>query len=110
MYILKITFQTLQYNKQLRRQILQLKKNYKFNKIKISGIISIKKRKKIFTVLKSPNINKKSREQFSFQNYNQKIEIKSYKILELLNILITIKSIIIQNTLFKIKIIKRKKR
>lgn len=104
MLFLQITFKTLQQNKQLRKQLLLLKKKYKFKKIKILGIVSTPKKNKIFTVLRSPHVNKQSREQFNFQSHNQKIIIKGFTIFHLFNFLILLKNTMTKNTVIQTKI------
>ena len=56
MYKLQINIQTL--NKTNKFLIKNLKKNF-----------NLKKKKKIFTVLKSPHVNKKAREHFIYNNF-----------------------------------------
>lgn len=41
----------------------------------VSGPIPLPTHKKIFTVLRSPHVNKKSREQFQLETYNRLIDI-----------------------------------
>lgn len=54
-----------------------LKNNLKyFNKVKYFKLIKLPKNEKKFTVLRSPHINKKSKEQFSLKIYKLKIIIK----------------------------------
>ncbi len=43
----------------------------------ISGPIPLPTHKRIFTVLRSPHVNKKSREQFELNNYKRLIDIYS---------------------------------
>lgn len=61
----------------------------------------------MFTILKSPHVNKKSREHFIYKNYNQKFDIKiNNNFSQLLNNLIIIKKILTENFIIKTKIIK----
>ena len=106
MYILRITFKSIKKIDQLKKFLLKIKKLNNFNNIKIDGIFKIKNKKKIFTVLKSPHVNKKSREHFIYKNYNQKLDINSKNIYQLLNFLIIIKKILNENYIIKTKIIK----
>jgi ribosomal protein S10 len=106
MYILRITFKSIKKIDQLKKFLLKFKKLNNFNNIQINGIFKIKNKKKIFTVLKSPHVNKKSREHFIYKNYNQKIDIKSKNIYQLLNFLIIIKKILNENYIIKTKFIK----
>nr|AEP41536.1 40S ribosomal protein S10 [Phytophthora europaea] len=107
MYLLRLTFKSFQKINQLKQNLLKLKKFNKFINIKINGIFQTKKKKKIFTVLRSPHVNKKSREQFIYNNYTPKIDIKFFNIFQLLNFLILIKKILSENTLINVKIIKK---
>ena len=107
MYILKINFKSITKINNLQKKLLKLIQINNLQNIKISGIINVKKKKKIFTVLKSPHVNKKSREHFIFKNYNQKIYIKILNFYQLLNFLIIIKKTLIENNILKIKIIKK---
>jgi len=43
----------------------------------VSGTIPLPTRKKIFTVLRSPHVDKKSREQFEIRSHNRLIDILS---------------------------------
>jgi len=107
MYILRITFKSFQTINQLKQNLINLKKFNKFKKIKINGIFQTKQQKKIFTLLKSPHVNKKSREHFIYKNYKPKIDIKFKQIFKLLNFLILIKKTLSKNSLINIKIIKK---
>nr|YP_010508055.1 ribosomal protein S10 [Phytophthora gonapodyides]AFQ02268.1 40S ribosomal protein S10 [Phytophthora gonapodyides]UXG56421.1 ribosomal protein S10 [Phytophthora gonapodyides] len=107
MYLLRITFKSFQKINQLKQNLLKLKKINKFKNIKINGIFQTKNKNKIFTLLRSPHVNKKSREHFIYKNYNPKIDIKFLNIFQLLNFLILIKKILSENSLMKIKILKK---
>nr|UXG53578.1 ribosomal protein S10 [Phytophthora gondwanensis] len=104
MYLLRITFKSFQKINQLKQNLLKLNK---FNNIKINGIFQVKNKNKIFTILKSPHVNKKSREHFIYKNYTPKIDIEFLNIFQLLNFLILIKKILSENSLINIKIIKK---
>nr|YP_009233102.1 ribosomal protein S10 [Phytophthora polonica]AEP41671.1 40S ribosomal protein S10 [Phytophthora polonica]AMB20907.1 ribosomal protein S10 [Phytophthora polonica] len=104
MYLLRITFKSFQKINQLKQKLLKLKK---FQNIKINGIFQIKNKNKIFTLLKSPHVNKKSREHFIYKNYTPKIDIKFFDIFQLINFLILVKKILSENSLLNIKIIKK---
>nr|YP_010394350.1 ribosomal protein S10 [Phytophthora kernoviae]AEP41609.1 40S ribosomal protein S10 [Phytophthora kernoviae]AEP41610.1 40S ribosomal protein S10 [Phytophthora kernoviae]AEP41611.1 40S ribosomal protein S10 [Phytophthora kernoviae]AEP41612.1 40S ribosomal protein S10 [Phytophthora kernoviae]AEP41613.1 40S ribosomal protein S10 [Phytophthora kernoviae] len=106
MYLLRITFKSFQKINQLKQNLLKLNK---FKNIKINGIFKVKNKNKIFTILKSPHVNKKSREHFIYKNYTPKIDIESFNIFQLLNFLILIKKILSKNSLINVKIIKKKK-
>lgn len=107
MYILRITFKSFQKINQLKQNLIKLKKFHKLKNIKIKGIFQIKGKNKIFTLLKSPHVNKKSREHFIYKNYLPKIDIKFKNIFQLFNFLILIKKILSENSLMNIKIIKK---
>nr|QCT81164.1 40S ribosomal protein S10 [Peronospora ranunculi-sardoi] len=106
MYLLRITFKSFQKINQLKQNLIKLQKFNKVKNIKIKGIFQIKKKNKIFTLLKSPHVNKKSREHFIYKNYSPKIDIKFKNIFQLFNFLILIKKFLSENSLMNIKIIK----
>nr|UXG53577.1 ribosomal protein S10 [Phytophthora gibbosa] len=108
MYLLRITFKSFQKINQLQQNLLKLKKINKFKNIKINGIFQTKNKNKIFTLLRSPHVNKKSREHFIYKNYTPKIDIKFINIFQLLNFLILIKKTLSENSLINIKILKKK--
>nr|YP_010394190.1 ribosomal protein S10 [Phytophthora cinnamomi]DAZ88709.1 TPA_asm: ribosomal protein S10 [Phytophthora cinnamomi var. cinnamomi]AEP41440.1 40S ribosomal protein S10 [Phytophthora cinnamomi]AEP41441.1 40S ribosomal protein S10 [Phytophthora cinnamomi]AEP41442.1 40S ribosomal protein S10 [Phytophthora cinnamomi]AEP41444.1 40S ribosomal protein S10 [Phytophthora cinnamomi] len=107
MYLLRLTFKSFQKINQLKQNLLKLQKFNKLTNIQINGIFQTKQNKKIFTILKSPHVNKKSREHFIYKNYTPKIDIKFINIFQLLNFLILVKKILSENTLINIKIIKK---
>nr|UNW58742.1 40S ribosomal protein S10 [Phytophthora procera]UNW58743.1 40S ribosomal protein S10 [Phytophthora procera]UNW58744.1 40S ribosomal protein S10 [Phytophthora procera]UNW58745.1 40S ribosomal protein S10 [Phytophthora procera] len=104
MYLLRITFKSFQKINQLKQNLLKLNK---FKNIKINGLFQVKNKNKLFTLLKSPHVNKKSREHFIYKNYKPKVDIKFLDMFQLLNFLILIKKILSENSLFHIKIIKK---
>lgn len=104
MYILRITFKSYQKINQLKQNLIKIKKINKSKNIKIQGVFQIKNKNKIFTVLRSPHVNKKSREHFIYKNYLPKIDIKFKNIFQLFNFLIKIKKFLSENLLIKIKI------
>nr|AEP41370.1 40S ribosomal protein S10 [Phytophthora cajani]UXG53499.1 ribosomal protein S10 [Phytophthora cajani] len=107
MYLLRLTFKSFQKINQLKQNLLRLKKFNKFTNIQINGIFQTKKKKKFFTLLRSPHVNKKSREHFIYKNYTPRIDIKFINIFQLLNFLILVKKILSENALINIKIIKK---
>nr|UXG53556.1 ribosomal protein S10 [Phytophthora amnicola] len=107
MYLLRITFKSFQKINQLKQNLLKLKKINKFKNIKINGIFQTKNKNKIFTVLRSPHVNKKSREHFIYKNYMPKMDIKFTNIFQLFNFLILIKKTLSENSLMNIKILKK---
>ena len=106
MYILRINFKSIKKIKNLKQKILKLKKSNKIKYIKIQGIYNVKNKNKIFTLLKSPHVNKKSREHFIYKNYSQKINIQFFNFFELINFLIFIKKNLSKNFIIQTKIIK----
>jgi ribosomal protein S10 len=77
------------------------------NKSLLKKEIFLPKKEKLFVILKSPHVNKKSREHFIFKNYIQKIEIEFISIFELINFLIHLKKNLTKNFLIHFKIIKK---
>lgn len=110
MYILRITFKSIQKINNIKKNLLKLKKINKFKNIQIKGIFKIKDKNKIFTLLKSPHVNKKSREHFIYKNYTQKIDVKFSNIIELFNFIILIKKVLTKNFIINFKIIKYNKK
>ena len=110
MYILRITFKSVQKINNIKKNLLKLKKINKFKNIQIKGIFKIKDKNKIFTLLKSPHVNKKSREHFIYKNYTQKIDIKFSNIIELFNFMIIVKKILTENFIINFKILKQNKK
>lgn len=110
MYILRISFKSVEKIKKLKKNLLKIKKLYNFKNLKIKGIFKVKNKDKIFTLLKSPHVNKKSREQFIYKNYIQKIDLNFKNIFKLFNFLIILKKILSKNFLINIKIIKNNKK
>ena len=110
MYILRITFKSVQKINNIKKNLLKLKKINKFKNIQIKGIFKIKDKNKIFTLLKSPHVNKKSREHFIYKNYTQKIDIKFSNIIELFNFIIIVKKVLTENFIINFKIIKYNKK
>ena len=106
MYILRITLKSIKKNNKFKQNLLKIKNLNNIQNIKIKGIFNIKNKNNIFTLLKSPHVNKKSREHFIYKNYSHKIDIKSINLYQLLNIFIIIKKTLIENFIIKAKIIK----
>ncbi len=80
-------------------QIEELKLN------KILKIFQKKRFKKIFTILRSPHVNKSAQEQFEYNLFAKHVNIKSYQILKTLIILKKIKTISFSDIELKIKFI-----
>lgn len=100
MYILRIYFKSLKKNNKFKTIF---KKN---EKIKNSHFFKVKNKNKIFTLLKSPHVNKKSREHFILKNYSQKINLEFFNFYQLINFLIFIKKKNAKN-IIQTKIIKK---
>lgn len=88
MYRLQIQIQDFKNLKNIQNKLIKLQKNLK---IKDKIFIIIKKKKKIYTLLRSPHVNKKSREQFIFQKYKINYYICDLNLYKLLNFLVIIK-------------------
>ena len=106
MYILRITLKSTKNISNVKSFFFKIKKLNNFKNVKIQGLFQIKNKKKIFTVLRSPHVNKKSREHFLYKNYNQKIDIKFLNFFQLLDFLIISKKILTENNFITTKIIK----
>jgi small subunit ribosomal protein S10 len=105
MYTLKLSIQSLQNNNHIIQLYLSKIKNFLKNQdIIIKGNIQQNKKNTIYTVLKSPHVNKKSREQFNFHLYKQTYFILSSNMYLLINFLIIFKKIMPKNMLLKIQI------
>jgi ribosomal protein S10 len=110
MYILRISYKSVEKINQLKKNILKIKKIYNFENFQIKGVFKIKNKNKIFTLLKSPHVNKKSREHFIYKNYIHKIDLNFMNIFQLINFLIIFKKILSKNILINVKIIKNNKK
>lgn len=107
MYILRINFKSIEKINKLKINILNIKKKKKFKNLKIKGFFNVKNKKKIFTLLKSPHVNKKSREHFIYQNYIQKVDLQFLNIFQLINFIILLKKKLSNRFLITTKIIKK---
>lgn len=110
MYILRISFKSVEKINELKKNISKIKKIYNFKNLKVNGIFRTKNKNKIFTLLKSPHVNKKSREHFIYKNYIQKIDLNFSNFFQLLNFLVILKKILSKDFLINIKIIKKNKK
>ena len=107
MYILRITFKSFQKINKLQQNLIKLKKFNKSKNIKINGIFKNKNKNKIYTLLKSPHVNKKSREHFIYKKFLSKVDIKFKNLFQLFNFLILTKKFLSENSLLLIKILKK---
>lgn len=91
MYIIKLTFLSHQNidSQNIKYKIIKAKKKFK-KKIKIVKIFSLKRKKKIYTILKSPHVNKKAREHFKYEIFKKHFYLKSTEIFLIFNFLILI--------------------
>lgn len=110
MYILRISFKSIKKINELKKNILKINEIYNFKNLKIKGIFKVKNKNKIFTILKSPHVNKKSREHFIYKNYVQKIDLNFINFFQLLNFLIILKKTLSKDFLINIKILKNNKK
>lgn len=110
MYILRITFKSIKTINNIKIKLLKLQKINKFKNIQIKEIFKNKNKNKIFTLLKSPHVNKKSREHFIYKNNIQKIQINFLNIIQVFNYIIIIKKILSENFIINFKIIKYNKK
>nr|AVN67194.1 ribosomal protein S10 [Bremia sonchicola] len=110
MYFLRITFKSHKKLNQLTQNLLKLKKNNELKNTTVRGIAQKKRKKRIFTLLKSPHVNKKSREHFIYKRYSPTIDIKSENFFSLLDFLILIKKDLSENSIMRVKFIKQKKK
>lgn len=76
MYQLHLKFKSFKPLKILKLKKLRTKLNLK-KLLSISNAISPIKKKKLFVVLRSPHVNKKSREQFKLCSYKRLLDIYS---------------------------------
>lgn len=104
-YKLEITLKDFNFKNfsHLKLILVKLKKYNFFNQINITNQ-QLPTSKKLFTVLKSPHVYKKSREQFQFQVFQRKIIITHNTLLTLLYIDIFIKQYLIQGATLKSKL------
>jgi ribosomal protein S10 len=104
MYIIKLKIKSFKHINNFKQYLLKINNN---NSFQFKNNIKLKTKNKIFTVLKSPHVNKKSREQFSFNIIKENFYISHNNLFSLINFLIIIKKIIPKNLLLNIKILKK---
>lgn len=76
----------------------------KLNIVLVTRTLQTKKQKKIFTVLKSPHVNKIAQESFNYQIYTKQFQVYSYQATLFLLILKKIKYYLFPDINFKISI------
>lgn len=89
------------FNKAFRRVLI----NKKLSILKKTVFFQKKGTKKVFTILKSPHVNKTAQEQFQFNLFVKNLRIKSFKIVRILVILKKIQSVCFADVQIKIKFI-----
>ena len=105
MYTLKITIKSLKNINNIKiKYLYKIKQFLKNNNIIIKENIPNKKKNTIYTVLKSPHVNKKSMEHFNYNFYKKKIYILNNNLYTLIYFLIIFKKSIPQNVLIKTQI------
>lgn len=80
-----------------------LKEESKNYHIEINNEVSLPVKKKRFTVLKSPHIDKKSREQFEIRSYSKLVDVYDYGNTKLNSYLASIKGTITEDVSIKAK-------
>lgn len=113
MYKLNVTFQTIKPIPNLSKNLKNFWNINQFKKIPFPSIFKTYSKQKLFTVLKSPHVNKKAREQFIYKTFRQNVIFnKLPNINTLLNLMIYLKKIFSRNIKlqFKIHLLKKKKR
>nr|YP_009327227.1 ribosomal protein S10 [Aphanomyces astaci]AOQ30634.1 ribosomal protein S10 [Aphanomyces astaci] len=105
MYTLKITIKSLKNINNIKiKYLYKIKQFLKNNNIKIKGNIPQKKRNTIYTVLKSPHVNKKSMEHFNYIFYKKNFYILNNNFYSLIYFLIILKKNLPENILIKTQI------
>ena len=110
MFKLNVTFQTI---KPISNLSLKLRRFYKikqFRSLKLPSIVKTYSKQKLFTVLKSPHVNKKAREQFIYKNFKQNVIFIIKNINQLFNLIIYLKKTFSKNITLRFKIILLKKK
>jgi small subunit ribosomal protein S10 len=105
MYTLKITIKSLKNINNIKiKYLYKIKQFLKNNNIKIKGNIQQKKKNTIYTVLKSPHVNKKSMEHFNYNFYKKNFYILNNDFYTLVYFLIILKKSLPENILIKTQI------
>ena len=104
---LNIAIRSKNYNslKSFLRIFKTLTKTEELKLNKILKVFQHKRFKKVFTVLRSPHVNKSAQEQFEYNLFVKHVNIKSQQILKILIILKKIKTISFSDILVKLKFI-----
>ena len=83
----KIISKNLTSLKNFLKNFKNLSNNKTLNFNKFVRVYQKKQNRKIFTILKSPHVNKKAQEQFEYRTYSKTLLVKSYQILKFLILL-----------------------
>lgn len=104
---LNIAIRSKNYNslKAFLRIFKTLTKTKKLKLNKTFKVFQKKRFKKVFTILRSPHVNKSAQEQFEYNLFAKHVDIKSHQILKILIILKKIKTISFSDIEVKIKFI-----
>lgn len=105
MYKLNVTFQTIKPISKLSLKLRRFDKIKQFRSIKLPSIVKTYSKQKLFTVLKSPHVNKKAREQFIYKNFKQNAIFIIKNINQLFNLIIYLKKTFSKNITLNFKII-----
>ncbi len=98
MYLLRINFKSIKKIQNIEKKLEQIKTEKK-------SIFNIKNRNKIYTILKSPHVNKKSREHFNFKKNHKRVDLNFKNFFELFNTILIIRKRFSENFLINFKII-----
>lgn len=102
---LNISIRSKNYNS-LKSFLRIFKTLTKTEELKLNQILKVfqqKRFKKVFTILRSPHVNKSAQEQFEYNLFVRHVNIKSYQILKILIILKKIKIISFSDIEVKLK-------
>lgn len=83
----KITSKNQNSLKRFIKNFKTLSKNKRLHLRRFLNFYQRKQNNKIFTILKSPHVNKKAQEQFEYNLYSKNLKIKSFQILKVLILL-----------------------
>ena len=106
---IKITSKNSSSLKNFIKDFKTLSKNKKLNLVRFVQFYQNKKSDKIFTILKSPHVNKKAQEQFEYKLYSKNIKVKSFQPFKFLILLKNFQKYLHTDVNIKIKFILSKK-
>jgi ribosomal protein S10 len=87
-----------------------LNKNIYLNFNVLKKSFSKKKRKKVFTILKSPHVNKKAQEQFEIRTYSRQIKLNPVQAIKFLIFLKKVKTYLYTDVNIKLRVSKNAKK